>query len=142
MTTANTAASLLDQCRLTLGRMHRGMVPLRTVRADARERLIADGLAVEQTTGYLEVTARGRGLAANPAAFIIEDAQAINPITISGWYPLTDGRWGFYAWIKGQPQLTQRADRPPTAEEEEAAAELEQAAKARRAEARLARVYE
>lgn len=75
------------------------------------------------------------------ASLLDQDAQAINPITISGWYPLTDGRWGFYAWIKGQPQLTQRADRPPTPEEEALAEDLEQAAKARRAEARLARAY-
>lgn len=132
---------LLDQCRLALGRLHHGMLPLRTVSADVRDRLIAGGLIFEPSSGYLDITSRGKGYAADPSLFDIEPAQSVEPITTAGWYPLDDGRWGFYAWVRGQPVLTQRAERPPTAEEQELEQELEQAAKARRAAAELARAY-
>jgi len=47
--------------------------------------------------------------------------RSVEPITTSGWYLLTDGRWGFFSWLGNLPTLTRVATRPPTIEEEETA---------------------
>ena len=55
--------------RAALFSMRNGMVPKRTVPADVRRALLAEGLVAEHTEGYLELTPRGRGV--DPATFEI-----------------------------------------------------------------------
>ena len=66
-----TESTTLTACRSALARLHGGMVPLRTVPAAARRVLQRRGLVAEHTTGYLELTSRGRGYATTPAHFEI-----------------------------------------------------------------------
>ena len=48
------------------------------------------------------------------------EPTAIGPVTVGGWYRLTDGRAGEYQWIDGAPQLVRTADSIPSREEEQA----------------------
>ena len=69
MTTA-PVSTLLADCRAALARMsHRHDIPLRTVPAAARKALMSRGLITEQTKGYVAVTHRGEGFAADPTTF-------------------------------------------------------------------------
>ena len=48
---------------------HRLDIPLRTVPAAALKALMSRGLIIEQTKGYVAVTHRGEGFAADPTTF-------------------------------------------------------------------------
>lgn len=43
----------------------------------------------------------------------INHAPATTPVTVGGWYSLTDGRWANFQWRRGQVVCVAEAASPP-----------------------------
>lgn len=49
-------------------------------------------------------------------------------VTVGGWYRTTQGRYAEVQWVDGQPQVVRLADRIPTAGQEQARIDADEAA--------------